>query len=228
MTGLSRVVADKRETRSGVPNLLKSMGLKVDFRTLAIGDYVVLSGYVVERKTVYDFANSLFSGRLFDQVSRLSESYGECLIIVEGELSPILGQLPNPRSIWGAMTSLIFDCGSHLLFTSNIEETANLLYVLAGREVRRKNVRPLIYRKARSRTTEETALNVLGNLPGIGPVLAERLLVHFRTMRKVLSASAAELSMVGGIGRTKAENIVRILDTQHSETHPASQSKLEG
>ncbi len=228
MFNLSRVIADKREMRSGVPSLLRSMGLRVEFQTLAVGDYVVTSGYVIERKAVHDFIHSLFTGRLFDQVSRLSESYGECLIIVEGELLPVLEHLRNPRSIWGAMVSLIFDYGSYILFTGDVKETASLLYVLASRETRRQNVKPIVFKKARSRTIEETSLNVLGSLPGIGPVLAERLLTHFGTLRKVLSASTAELSMVDGIGRMKAGGLVKILDAKHStEAHEALQSKLE-
>ena len=228
MPSPSRIVADKREIRSGVPTLLRSMGVRVEYQTLAIGDYVITSGYVVERKTVRDFVNSLFSGRLFDQLNRLTEHYGEPLIIVEGDLSDALEQLPNPRSIWGAMTTLIFDYGGHILFTGDRQETADLLYVLASREGRRK-VRPLIYRKARARTLEEARLNILGNLPGIGPVLAERLLEQFGTLRKVLAASAAELTMVEGVGRVKAEGIVRILDASRTtEDHEASQAKLEG
>jgi ERCC4-type nuclease len=223
----SRVIADKREMRSSIPSLLRSMGLRVEFQTLAVGDYVVTSGYVIERKAVHDFIYSLYSGRLFDQVSRLAESYGEYLIIVEGEFLPVLEHLRNPRSIWGAVVSLIFDYGGYILFTGNVTETASLLYVLASRETRRRNVKPIVFKKVRSRTIEETSFNVLGSLPGIGPVLAERLLTHFGTLRKVLSASTAELSMVNGISRMKAGSIVKILDTKYSEDHDPSQSKLE-
>jgi ERCC4-type nuclease len=223
----SRVIADKREMRSSIPSLLRSMGLRVEFQTLAVGDYVVTSGYVIERKAVHDFIYSLYSGRLFDQVSRLAESYGEYLIIVEGEFFPVLEHLRNPRSIWGAVVSLIFDYGGYILFTGNVKETASLLYVLASRETRRRNVKPIVFKKVRSRTIEETSFNVLGSLPGIGPVLAERLLTHFGTLRKVLSASTAELSMVNGISRMKAGSIVKILDTKYSEDHDPSQSKLE-
>jgi len=214
--------------RSGIPSLLRSMGVKVEYQTLAIGDYVT-SGYVVERKTVTDFVNSLFSGRLFDQLNRLTEHYEECLIIVEGDLSEALEQLPNPRSIWGAMTTLILDYDAHILFTGDRKETADLLYVLASRETRGKKVRPLIYRKARARTIEEAQVNILGALPGVGPILAERLLAHFGTLRKVFAASAAELKMVEGFGRIKAEGIVRILDSLHpSEIHETSQARLGG
>ena len=223
----SGVVVDKRETRSGVPGLLESMGIHVDYRTLAVGDYVVSSRYVVERKTARDFINSLFSGRLFDQLNRLSESYGQCIVVVEGNLSEALEQLSNPRGIWGAMLTLIFDYACQVFFTGDGLETANLLYVLATREIGMKTVRPLIYRKIRARTIEEVQLNILGNIPGVGPILAERLLRCFGSLRKALDASPAELRRVEGIGRMKAEGIAKILDAPHKiEEHRAAQSRL--
>jgi len=221
-----RIVADKRENRSGVPTLLRSKGIQVEHQVLAVGDYVVASNYVVERKAVHDFVGSLFSGRLFDQLKRLSDSYEEPIIVVEGDLATTLQELPNPRSVWGAIASLALDHRAHLFFTGDRGETADLLYVLAHRATR-GDVKPLIYHKARARTTEELRLNILASLPGIGPILAERLLAHFGTLRKALAASAAELSMVEGVGRAKAEEIARVLDSPHTGgSHEASQAKL--
>lgn len=227
MSESPRVVVDRREMRSGVPSTLRSMGLKVDFKSLSVGDYIIPSGYVIERKAAPDFVNSLFTGRLFDQASRLSKAYDEYLIIVEGDLSSVLDKLPNPRGVWGAMASLIYDYGSRIIFTNSVIETADLLYVLAERGTRGKPVRPLIYRKIRARTSEEIGINVLGNLPGIGPILAERMLTHFGNLNRIFSASAAELSKVEGIGRKKANSIAEVIQAQHSsQTHYASQSKL--
>ena len=60
-----RIVADEREKNSQVPNLLKSMGVFVDYEQLAVGDYIVSSETVIERKTVYDLISSVYDGRLF-------------------------------------------------------------------------------------------------------------------------------------------------------------------
>lgn len=222
------VVADQRENRSGVPILLRSMGVDVKYRTLAVGDYVVTSGYVIERKTVRDFVNSLFTGRLFDQAKRITDSYGECIIVVEGDMKEVLDQLSKPRGIWGALISLILDHRGHVFFTGDQQETADLLYVIATREVNRKHIRPLIYKKMRARTIDDLQLNILGNLPGVGPVLAQRLLNHFGSPRSALSAPAVELRKVEGIGRKRAEEIARVLDASRPhEGHEPSQAKLE-
>ena len=67
-----RIVADEREKNSQVPNLLKIMGVFVDYEQLAVGDYIVSSETVIERKTVYDLISSVYDGRLFVTVFRSS------------------------------------------------------------------------------------------------------------------------------------------------------------
>jgi len=56
----------------------------------------------------------------------------------------------------------------------------------------------------------------VSSLPGIGPKLAERILRRFGTVRGVFNASIPELSTVKGVGRAKAERIVRFLTAPYS------------
>lgn len=74
MPAKNRVIIDEREKTSGVPDLLRELGLMVDTRMLEIGDYI-LPRYAVERKGRRDFVRSLYSPRMFDQAHRLSEAY---------------------------------------------------------------------------------------------------------------------------------------------------------
>ena len=220
-----RVVVDKRERRSGVPSILRSLGLNVQYSTLDLGDYVIPSGYIIERKTVSDFISSLFSGRLFEQAKRLSEAYKAPLILVEGDLQNALDMLQNPRAIWGALAALVLTYDAQVFFTKDCPQTADLIFTLAtagGSEA----VGIRVYKKIRSRTVEEAKMGLLASLPGIGPRLAHRLLHHFGSARKVFSASAAELTMVEGIGREKARRIVSILDSQEPTIDSKCQSRL--
>jgi len=50
----NRVIVDEREKPSGIPRLLKELGITVDFRMLEIGDYI-MPGYAIERKEIRDF-----------------------------------------------------------------------------------------------------------------------------------------------------------------------------
>ena len=43
-----RIVVDEREKKSGIPKLLKAIGVNVELKTLPIGDYIVSHETVVE------------------------------------------------------------------------------------------------------------------------------------------------------------------------------------
>jgi DNA excision repair protein ERCC-4 len=62
-----RIVVDERERKSGIPDLLRAVGINIEMKTLQIGDYIVAPETVVERKSIKDLISSVFDGRLFDQ-----------------------------------------------------------------------------------------------------------------------------------------------------------------
>ena len=78
---------------------MKDLGLLVEYRMLAVGDYILPSGYAVERKEVHDFITSLFSGRLMDQASRLTEGYDNALLIVEGDIQSLIDELSKSEKL---------------------------------------------------------------------------------------------------------------------------------
>jgi len=213
MSARNRVVVDEREKPSGVPLLLKELGMMVDFRLLEVGDYIV-PGYAVERKEVGDFLKSLYSHRIFDQAYRLREVYENPVLVVEGDVAQIINHGIKPQALWGALTTLTFDHGLKVFFTPDQTQTANLIYTL-----RRKKPHllkgPVVKRTRKVEVLETTQLQLVSFLPGIGLKLADRMLTKFQTVRTVFSASAAELSTVRGVGKVTANRIVKILDTPY-------------
>lgn len=214
MQVVTKIIVDKRERASGIPILLKGLGMRVEYHMLPMGDYILTQGYAIERKEVHDFMNSLFSGRLFDQASRIMEVYEKIIFIVEGNLQNVIKNLSNPRSLWGALASLAIGYNLHIFFTYNHRQTADLLYTLSRQDERTKHEKYYIYKKHKTRTQEEMKITILSSLPGIGPKLAKNILDHFNNLREVFSSSVAELSLVNGIGRVKAGKIVKILDSK--------------
>lgn len=224
-----RIVADQREKASGVPALLRSMGLRVEHRVLEEGDYIVFPECAVERKEVRDFMSSLFAGRLFDQASRLSTSYKIPVLILEGDVHTQIQGLSRPRIVWGALTTLTLQYGFHLFFTNGVKETANLLYTLSKQQGLVKARGPFVHKKFKKDVSRKTQILILSTLPGVGPKLAERLLKRFGSLRRVFSASVAELTLVEGLGRVKAGRIAEILDLPHGPTEKLlEQSSLTG
>jgi len=209
------VVVDVREKSSDVPNILKGKGVRVDFKMLDVGDYVV-STFAVERKEIKDFISSLFSGRLFDQAYRLSEAYQFPLMIVEGDLHEAISELRNPRVFWGALISLSFNFGVRVFFTSTQKQTAEFISTLTKQLPSKVSRRPpLIVKKPRIEKLEEAQLLVVESLPGIGPKLADRLLRRFETVRAIFKASRGELNYKGNIDRARADRIVKLLDSKY-------------
>ena len=66
------------------------------------------------------------------------------------------------------------------------------------------------YRPKRLRTKQ---LYILQGLPGVGPLIAKRLIHHFGTVSKVMEAPVEELVEVEGIGNKAAEKIRTVLDS---------------
>jgi len=213
MSARNRVVVDEREKTSGVPELLKGLGLMVDYRILEVGDYVV-PGYAVERKERRDFLRSLYSQRIFDQAQRLGETYENPVLVVEGDITSLIDRETRLRAYYGALAALTFDFGLKVFFTSDEAQTANFIYTL----VRRRPARfggPIVKKKPKVDNIEKMQLQIISTLPGIGPKLADRLLRERETVRKVFTASTVELSTVKGVGKVTAGKITRVFDAPY-------------
>jgi len=220
----ARILVDSREAASGVPEILRKRGLYVQMKSLDIGDYIV-SSYAVERKTVHDFIGSLYKGRLFEQAQRMSGSYTDYFLIVEGDIQEVLADLQNPRIYWGALLALAINFGFKILFTLDREQTADVLEVLVRRFRGKAGAFPLIVQKPRMATTEDWQLSLLGSLPSIGPKMGEKLLESFGSVRNVFRASRSELALKGGIGYARAAKIQELLDAGYRQSS-AKQTKL--
>lgn len=220
-----RIVADEREKNSQVPNLLKVMGIFVDYRQLSVGDYIVSSETVIERKTIYDLINSVYDGRLFVQCSDLVNHYSKPLIIIEGNITDLnnsekmedLGSkliVDKIRVAYDTLIKIALDFRIPILYTPSIYYTAELLIQLASNRIKDGNDGgPLLKKIKKSNPLYIQQLYVLTSLPGIGTKLAGRLLEKFNSPKNVLNASVADLARVPGLGNMRAEKIRRILDT---------------
>jgi len=210
-----RVVVDEREKISGIPNLLKEFGLLVEYRMLEVGDYIISPNSAIERKRKQDFLKSLYSGRLFDQAHRLSQAYEHSILIVEGKLSYFTERITKPQVFWGTLTTLTFQYGLNVFFTTETQQTADLINALIKHRSFGRPKGPFVQKKPKAINLEKSQLTLVSNLPGVGLKLADRVLKQFGTVRKVFCASVAEFSLVKGVGRKKSEKIAKVLDASY-------------
>ena len=219
-----RIVVDERERKSGIPDLLKSVGLNIEMKTLPVGDYIVAPETVVERKSIRDLLSSVFDGRLFDQCSRLKEHFQYPIVLVEGNVDEIEEITDNPLIFYGAISTVVIDFKIPIIPTPSAAHTAKLLVSLCSRKDIPKG--PYLKKIKKSSDLQKQQLSVLCSLPGIGDKFAVRMLEKFGTPLKVFTATTAELAKVEGLGNARAKKIKTMLDSKSKHLKKSDQKTL--
>ncbi|MBS1267529.1 MAG: 3'-flap repair endonuclease Xpf [Nitrosopumilus sp.] len=219
-----RIVVDERERKSGIPDLLKSVGLNIEMKTLLLGDYIVAPETVVERKSIKDFLASVFDGRLFDQCSRLKEHFENPIILIEGNVDEIEEITENPLIFYGAISTVALDFKIPLIPTPSASHTAKLLVSMCSKKDIPRG--PYLKKIKKSSDLERQQLSSLCSLPGIGEKFAVRMLEKFGTPLKVFTATTAELAKVEGLGEARAKKIKKVLDTKSKFLKKSNQKTL--
>ena len=223
-----KVYADEREKASKVPKYLSAMGVTVIYKQLPVGDYIPAEGIVIERKRVDDLAKSVFDGRFFDQLRRLKETSDKIVLIIEGNLNYLRARYASRyKAIEAAIITASIINSLPIIYTQDTKHTAEVIKYIAEKfqESRQKVPTPSMYKKVvKPKTTDlrKWQLFILSSFPGIGPVLAERLLLKFGSLKNVLNSSPSELSRVEGMTEEKAWLIVKIVNENYTSGTSAS------
>jgi len=193
-----RIVVDEREKKSGIPDLLKSIGINVEMKMLPIGDYIVAPETIVERKSIQDLISSVFDGRLFDQCDRLKNNFEFPIILVEGNINAIEDLTENPFVFYGAISSITIDFKIPIITTLDSSHTAKLLVAMCSQKAQSKG--PFIKKIRKSNDIRKQQLSVLCSLPGVGEKTAIQLLEKFGSpirVPKFINCRACEDQRVG-------------------------------
>ena len=210
-----QITVDSREP-GYILALLLQRGVDVKRRMITPGDYVISSECAIERKTIGDFMNSIFKGRLFEQVDSLKEAYLKPLVVLEGDIGLELEEMKNPKAFWGAILRVEVDMGVPIITTPTFFQTVDFLCTLAKRLQKKSVKRISIQHKPRLMNEKDWQIYVISSLPNVGNELSRRLLKRLKTLRNIFQASVCDLERVKGIGRAKAKRIIKLLDIQYS------------
>jgi DNA excision repair protein ERCC-4 len=219
-----RIIVDERERKSGIPELLRAVGINIEMKTLPIGDYIVAPETIVERKSIHDLISSIFDGRLFDQCNRLKEHFKFPIILIEGNLDEINNITENPLIFYGAISGIALDFKIPVLPTPNADHTAKLLVSLCSRK--ESSTGPFLKKIRKSNDMQKQQLTVLSSLPGVGEKLALRMLEKFGSPFRVFSASSTELAKVEGLGGVRAKKIKKMLEATSKHLKKSNQKTL--
>ena len=207
-----KIRIDYREKASGIIDLLKQEDIAIEIGKVSYGDYIINEAVTIERKTAKDFLVSIIDGRLFNQLSNLKKHCLNPILLIEG--NPYKTELDfDPMAIKGALLSAQAVWYIPVIFSRSKEDTRNIFLMIGRQDETYMDVVPL-RGGYRPKTLKSKQLYLLQGLPQIGPLLAKRLIEHFRSVSNVMNASIEELTEVDGIGRVSAEKIREILDEE--------------
>jgi DNA excision repair protein ERCC-4 len=209
------ILIDNREKDSGIPNLLKEKGIPILFENLEIGDYII-GDLIIERKTSKDFIASIFDGRIFQQANKITSFTNKAILLIEGNLNDELEYLKNKNSIHGTLLSLALSYNFKIIYSNDIEESANILEIIYkhGKYHKVESIH-LIKQKRISNDINKQKLNIIASIPFIGEKYAERLLKNFKTIKNVINASPQELSLKAKIPYKTSIKIWKILNEEY-------------
>lgn len=219
-----RIIIDVRERKSGIPELLKTVGINIEMKTLPIGDYIVAPETVIERKTIHDLVSSIFDGRLFDQCARLKEHFQHPMILMEGNVDEIEEVTENPLVFYGAISSIALDFKIPIIPTPNASHTAKLLVSMCSRKEAGKG--PFLKKIRKSNDLQRQQLSSLCSLPGVGEKTAIRMLNKFGSPLRVFTATSAELAKIEGLGEARAKKIKKMLESKSKFLKKSNQRTL--
>jgi DNA excision repair protein ERCC-4 len=114
-----------------------------------------------------------------------------------------------------------------MINTPYAEYTSQLLVTMLNKTLEEgKNNGPLLKRIKKSNPVQIQQLSILSSLPGVGDILAVRMLKSFITPRRALTASAAELARIPGFGSARAIKVRKVLDLPDGKNVESTQSTL--
>ena len=184
----------------------------LEFKPLNNGDFILSDRVIVERKTAEDLESSIIDKRLFKQLKDLKK-YERPILIVEGNDYFRLSE----KIINGTMVSIMLDFNMPVIFTKDIEETANILIKMAEREQLRDKRTISIRTGKKPMSLKERQRFIVESFPDIGALMAENLLMKFATIENIVKASVEELREVEGIGEITAKKIKAILTEKYEK-----------
>lgn len=213
-----KIFCDSRELRSGVPAHLERLGAELHIEIMEVGDYVLSDRVAVERKTVDDFYNSLFSDKkLFGQLHDLRQ-YEIPILIIEGyEAEMFTARHIDARAVEGILNSIAL-MRIPIRYSVNPQGTAQILASIASKEQNDEH-RAVSYHGKRSHLSmSEKLVYIISAIPDVGETNAKNLLKYFGTIENISRAGISELQEVKNIGEKTAVALRNIVTENYNRS----------
>lgn len=218
------IYADSREGNSRVLRELTKLGVEIEIRTMAVGDYQISEEVGLERKTASDFVSSIADKRLYKQAKELVEEFKKPVIILEGD--NLYSGFMNPNAIRGALAAIAVDFGIPIIPTRSPDDTAAMIRRIAIREQAEERPPVQVRTERKPLTLLEQQLFIVESLPNVGPVNARKLLEEFGSVKEIINASEDDLQKVDGIGKKIAKSMKKVVEGKLKRVKVTEEKKL--
>ena len=207
------IVSNRQKSRT-VTTELENLGIVLRYANLKSGDFLISDKIAVEIMTADEFLESVNNKMLFRKLIDFKRDFPEAVFILQG-FNSLNGKMNSPK-IRSAISYITILNRMPIIMTTDGKDSAQYLNLLV-----RQAQHGLTFehegekKKERYASLKEAQLAVLSSLPEVGAATAEALLVHFGSLAKVFKASASDLMKVGGIGKKKAERIIKVFEAKY-------------
>ena len=202
------IIVDTREPEY-IANKLKSKGIQIERKQIPIADYILPDGIAIERKSS-DFIQSVINGRIWNQLSNLSEYEHPILIIEDKDKWKTLYFSDSKyahKSYFGAISTIVYKFKIPVITVSDADEFVDIVSLLYNKAIAESTAERPVMLQRKAKSLQERKENMLSCIEGMSVKRAKLLLDEFGTVRNIANASIEKLRAVKGIGKKTAEHI---------------------
>ena len=233
------ITVDHREANSTLPAMLKLHGHQISLENLTVGDIRISDRILIERKSARDLVDSLIDGRLIHQTRRLHGAAPRPLLIVEsnetqrvhpnavhGAMAWITLDLGLPVIMTGSpeQTARFVSVAAKrearvldLLMShsrKNPKDAEKAAIKAASSEIMsiiNGDIESGVLSKKWNQEVLKQRTRILGELPGIGPKTAERIMQVAKDIMGLCTMSEHELTKIDGVSSIQAKDLFKFL-----------------
>lgn len=209
------LIVDYREHH--IIDILNEKNIKYEEQNLHLGDFLIHDSLLIERKTMDDLSASITDGRYHEQKARLLQTHFQVLILIEGVKTNKSG-IPQ-KTLTNVMLKLALRDGFHVLRTSSMHETAEILALLSEHypyKEHQSTSQPVLPLPKKMHAHSYTCM--LCCIQGVSKMLAKRIQEKFPTMHEfVTNATIDNLRTIDKIGPKLAEKIINAVHSSATD-----------
>lgn len=207
-----------------MPARLAAMGFELERETLPAADYVLSPRLVVLRRTERDLVPWVAPRRLHGPVAQARADAAVVVVIVQRQPVDVRFSVVG-RDVRSAAVTRTIRQGAPLLDVEDVEEVAVWIARLARQEENPADGWQLsLGRKAPD--LDGLVEQVVAWFPGVSFIGARRLLEHFRSLERLVTASEPEIREVRGFGPKRAAAIAQLARHCYRCTPPDAEPDL--